>query len=454
MNIKRFLTVFCSLCIIIVMVIGVAAATYDQLEIEIDEDGNKVYKLGDKKPTGALNILLIGRDKGGMLTDTMMFVRVDNDNEEVNIISIPRDTYVNGTDVGVQKLNALYSIGGIEKTVECIEDILGVKIDFHVSITTEVFRDIIDAVDGVDFYVPQDMDYEDPYQDLYIHLKEGQQHLDGDKAEQLVRFRSYPQGDIQRTQVQRDFIQAIISQKKSLKYINRIDDIYRGVVGDLETNIKLKDVLENVVTFKNLDVKNKLNAYVLPNIPQYVGEASFVFIMEDKLEELLTEEFGIKKSETKERSGDYVYTMPGVSNQSTDYSNYEEYMATQNGEKTSTDKKHSADKSVQNKDTHDYSDASDDSDSFDEPDDSYDDDYGTGDFDETDNYYEPDDIESNDGGDYVDATHDVTTDDSVDTVTGGGNDNSITPGYNDNSEVPSVSDDMGYSDATVVESEL
>ena len=338
MDIKKFFMVFCPLLLVIVMVAGAAAFTYDELSVEIDDTGKKVYKSEkSEKATGAYNVLLIGRDKGGMLTDTMMFVRVDNDKEEVNIISIPRDTYVSGVNVGVQKLNALYALGGIDETKACIEDILGLKIDYYLSITTDVFKDIVDELDGVQFYVPQNMYYVDPYQDLYIDLIEGDQLLDGNKAEQLVRFRSYPQGDIQRTQVQRDFIEALITQKKSLKYINRVDDIYRSVADDVETNIKLKDILENIIMFKNLDVEKNLNAYVLPNIPQYVGDASFVFVIEDKLTELLTTEFGIKEKDIKSRSGDYSYTIAGVSNQSSDYPDYEEYMETQNGETTVTD---------------------------------------------------------------------------------------------------------------------
>lgn len=300
MNIKKFFTVFGSLFIIVLMVVSVAAVTYKGVSVGKAEKNEEELQLA--KPTGSMNVLLIGRDRGGKLTDTIMIARLDNDKKTVNLLSIPRDTYVDGW-----KINALYSMGGVEYTVECVEDITGLKIDHYVSITTDVFREIIDLLGGVDFFVPQDMDYEDPYQDLYIHLKEGQQHLDGDHAEQLVRFRSYEQADIQRTSVQRDFIKALITQKKSMEYISKVDDIYRIVSSKIETDITIKTILENISTFTELDVTNNLNAFIMPNEPRYVSGISYVFVNDYELGQLLSEHFGLNYDEFGLRSGKHNY---------------------------------------------------------------------------------------------------------------------------------------------------
>ena len=306
MNFKKFLAVFCPLLLVLVMVAGVAAYSYPELYTKENAEKSNENETKLKAADGVYNVLLIGRDRGGKLTDTIMFVRVDNDNNKVNILSVPRDTYVDGW-----KINAMYSIGGIEETVECVEDIVGLDVDFYVSITTDVFREIVDSLDGVQFYVPQNMDYEDPVQGLYIHLQEGDQLLDGDKAEQLVRFRSYIQGDIQRTQVQRDFIQALITQKKSLKYINKVDDLYKGIADKIETNITLDDILSNIITFKNLDATNNLKAHVMPNDPQNVGGISYVFVLKDELRELLITEFGVKEDEFNAPSGRHSFGYGG-----------------------------------------------------------------------------------------------------------------------------------------------
>ncbi len=322
MNIKKFFAVLCPLLIIVFLVVGVAAYSYPELytkEATKKKNNEQEFQIAD----GSFNVLLIGRDKGGKLTDTIMFAHVDNDNGRVNIISIPRDTYVDGW-----KINAMYSIGGIESTVDCVEDIIGLDVDYYVSITTDVFRDIVDELDGVDFYVPQNMDYDDPVQGLYIHLTEGQQHLDGDKAEQLVRFRSYIHGDIQRTQVQRDFMQALISQKKSLKYINRVDEIYRNIADKIETNLTLEDILANIITFKNLDVVNNLNAHVMPNEPRNVGGISYVFVLHDELKELLVNEFWIDEDDINDRSGAHAYYTGGGYEDYTSYdSSYDDSTA-------------------------------------------------------------------------------------------------------------------------------
>ena len=79
--------------------------------------------------------------------------------------------------------------GGTEKLRSNIEDMLGVPVDFYVSVDLKGFIALIDQIGGVDFDVPEDMDYDDPYQDLHIHFKKGLQHLSGQQSMEVVRFR-------------------------------------------------------------------------------------------------------------------------------------------------------------------------------------------------------------------------------------------------------------------------
>ena len=141
----------------------------------------------------------------------MFVVHFDSEEQRTSLVSMPRDTRVKiASDVvsymekeskyyqSPTKLNAVHAYVGKEKgpemTVKQLEDILGIEIDHYVKVDLNAFRKIVDAIGGVEVDVPQNMFYEDPYQDLYINLKKGPQLLDGDKAEQLVRFRSYPMG--------------------------------------------------------------------------------------------------------------------------------------------------------------------------------------------------------------------------------------------------------------------
>ena len=122
-------------------------------------------------------------DAGG--SDTNMLVRFDAENKKIDVVSLPRDTLMSNG----RKLNSSYNNGGTEKLRSNIEDMLGVPVDFYVSVDLKGFITLIDQIDGVDFDVPEDMDYDDPYQDLHIHFKKGLQHLNGQQAMEVVRFR-------------------------------------------------------------------------------------------------------------------------------------------------------------------------------------------------------------------------------------------------------------------------
>lgn len=122
-------------------------------------------------------------DAGG--SDTNMLMRFDAVNKTVDIVSLPRDTLMSNG----HKLNSSYNNGGTEKLRSNIEDMLGIPVDFYVSVDLKGFITLIDQIDGVDFDVPEDMDYDDPYQDLHIHFKAGLQHLNGQQAMEVVRFR-------------------------------------------------------------------------------------------------------------------------------------------------------------------------------------------------------------------------------------------------------------------------
>lgn len=223
------------------------------------------------KETGKINILLAGTDVYGACTDTIMVVSYDLDKNAVNILSVPRDTrmYIGNK---YQKVNAAYSISengkrkGIQGTIEAVTRLAGIPINYYVEFTFEAFRNAIDALGGVDFYVPQNMNYEDPVQSLYIHLKEGQQHLDGNKAEQLVRFRRYPMGDIDRVKVQQSFIKALAEQKLNAGIITKLPDLFEVIKEDLKTNFKLSDVSKYALNLLDLSADN-VYMHELPGTP-------------------------------------------------------------------------------------------------------------------------------------------------------------------------------------------
>ena len=223
-----------------------------------------------------VNILAIGFDKGGYRTDTMMIINFNPKTSNVNLISIPRDTMVeiNGRRM---KLNSVFSIGKFELTVSTIKKITGLPIHYYIAVDTVGFRNIIDTLGGVDFDVPKDLKYSDPTQNLYIDLKKGMQHLDGAKAEQLVRFRKYPTADLERENVQKKFIKAVIEQKLTLANVSQISkmkNIFDEVFKHVKTNITFGDVTKYFIAALKIN-SNSFKTFTLPGAPKMVNGISY-----------------------------------------------------------------------------------------------------------------------------------------------------------------------------------
>ena len=198
----------------------------------IDEEGNEVeveipgVSAGRKEQF--YTFLLVGQDTfGGGNTDTMMLAAYDVPNQKLNVMSLPRDTYVsyNGRKV---LLNSVYNRAGagedgIEALKEEVGELTGVTPDFYVIVQWEAVGELVDAIDGVWFDVPFDMYYNDLSQDFKIDLKEGEQLLDGEGAMGLLRWRKssddsghsfggYPTGDIGRIETQQAFMTAVVEK--------------------------------------------------------------------------------------------------------------------------------------------------------------------------------------------------------------------------------------------------
>ncbi|MDD4844864.1 MAG: LCP family protein [Anaerotignum sp.] len=240
-----------------------------------------------------LNVAVFGVDKDGTRTDVIFVVHYDSAAESISLVSLPRDTRVSLTDEvkanitaegrsysQTTKLNAVHAFSGEEmgcqNAVLQIEDLLGINIDHYVKVDLEAFRAIVDAIGGVDMYVPQDM-YKDMRDtgDPLINLKEGQQHLDGEKAEQLVRFRGYLEGDVGRIEVQQVFLKALADKILSTETIvKNLPDFISVMYKYIETDVSLPDALKYVNYVDKVDM-SKISMETLPGVGQYVGDVSY-----------------------------------------------------------------------------------------------------------------------------------------------------------------------------------
>ena len=177
-----------------------------------DSDAIQTISNGKERKKYCYTILAYGVDNDAGGSDTNMLVRFDAENKKIDVVSLPRDTLMSNG----HKLNSSYNNGGTEKLRSNIEDMLGVPVDFYVSVDLKGFIALIDQIGGVDFDVPEDMDYDDPYQDLHIHFKKGLQHLSGQQAMEVVRFRHNNDNtgyggrqDLGRIETQQAFLKAV-----------------------------------------------------------------------------------------------------------------------------------------------------------------------------------------------------------------------------------------------------
>jgi LCP family protein required for cell wall assembly len=267
-----------------------------------------------------LNVAIFGVDGDGTRTDVIFVVHFDSGKKQTSLVSIPRDTRVTIAPTvrerlnqegryytSPTKINSVHSYSGkemgCENAVLQLEDLLGIQIDHYVKVDLVAFRKIVDAIGGVEVDVPRDMNYEDPYQDLYIHLKEGKQLLDGDKAEQLVRFRKYANGDVDRIQVQQLFLKEFAKKVLSTDTIKKnISDYISTVYNDVVTDINLVDALKYVNYIKFVDV-NGITMDTIPGVGTTIGGASYYVYDVDGTQELVDKVFYGIGVETEEEVG-------------------------------------------------------------------------------------------------------------------------------------------------------
>ena len=184
-------------------------------------------------------ILVSGVDDHNGGSDTNILVAVDAANGSIYGVSIPRDTkaIIKGE---AHKINYAYNAGGTALMAETISDQLGIPVDYTVQVDLQGFVALVDAIGGVTFDVPVDMHYEDPYQDLYIHIDKGVQTLSGENAMKVVRFRSgYASQDLGRMQTQQAFLKAAAKQTLTPSNLNKIDDFVKIFQSYVETDLTL-----------------------------------------------------------------------------------------------------------------------------------------------------------------------------------------------------------------------
>jgi len=242
-----------------------------------------------------LNLLVLGLDNDKTRCDVIMVFNFNPNTSKLKILSIARDTRVRYGS-RYRKINTLYSMGGEKEVAEKVTQLTGLPVHYYVTMDFRGFRKIIDVLGGVEFYVPFSMHYDDPTQNLHIHLRKGRQLLDGRKAEQLVRYRKgnfgqgYQEGDIGRIRMQHEFVKELVRQKLSLKYISKLDELFAVIKEHVSTNITLNDITSQIENLMKINI-DEIETYTIPGESRRINNVWYYIYDEEALKEMMESHF-------------------------------------------------------------------------------------------------------------------------------------------------------------------
>lgn len=275
---KRVIAAISFLVVIAVVLIGLGFGTGgDNALVPIDPISGKI------------NVLLLGVDEGGLRSDAIMVASYDFDDESLKILSIPRDTKIYVTNRKLyRKINEVHAmtkkngeIMGPLASVEAVTALTGIPINYYVELNFSAIDHIFDILGPVTFDVPdvegggKGMNYDDPVQDLHIHLKPGLQELSGNQVQQFLRFRKSNHGttdgsDTSRVERQQEFIKAVIEQKVNLSLIVKVPDIYSQMKKEIKTNFSTGEIAKYAAHLLNLSSEN-ITSFSLPGEDKLTG---------------------------------------------------------------------------------------------------------------------------------------------------------------------------------------
>ena len=230
---------------------------------------------------GYTNILLLGLDDGkthelGQQADTILLVSLDNTNGGIRVISIPGGTMtmIAGRPAP-EKISQAYAYGGAALTRQTVTAMTGIPIQRYAAVDAKTVAAIIDALGGIDIYAEYDMDYEDPEDELYIHIKKGYQHMNGDTAQKYLRYRGGELGDVGRVQRQNRFVKALYERLLKVNTVTSLPLLADIVQNRVNTNMELLDTTQFAGVLHRLSTAMP-RTIMLPGVSQSADDTIWV----------------------------------------------------------------------------------------------------------------------------------------------------------------------------------
>lgn len=299
-RIKKFLLVFMSL----IICVGLASVVY--LYGILDQLGGSNKQAVEVKPKAVkkdepVNILAMGVDIGTLgltgsanptRTDTILLMNYNPKVEELNIISIPRDTLIM-VNKKYKKINEAHAIGGPAYLIDAVEKLFSIKVNYYGKVDYSGFRKVIDTIGPIEMKINNRMDYDDTAQNLHIHFKKGEVvQLDGKKAEEFFRWRKnndgtgLVEGDIGRIENQHLFISKVIDRLKSPAIIPKVPKLLSVIPNYVESNMEAEDIVKYGYMFSKLD-KTKIKTSTLKGDAEYISGISYIIYDEKKNKDII-----------------------------------------------------------------------------------------------------------------------------------------------------------------------
>jgi polyisoprenyl-teichoic acid--peptidoglycan teichoic acid transferase len=279
--------------IILVLLIAVGAFSYfyyylNSLTVVGGAEGYPV-------PGKRVNVLVIGVANG--LADTMMLASFNPGDKDVQIYSIPRDTYYerkgsNGT--AQHKINASYGKGKAEGVVKSVEGLTGVPIHYYVQIDYNAVKSIVNAVGGIKVTVPQNMNYDDPADDLHIHFEKGQVISDGGDIVKILRYRKnnkgggYNEGDLGRIKMQQEVVKLGMEKVIKGNLVLNFMKLQGPIQDNVKTNMTPKQMMFYITKASGVKSDN-INLQTLPGTTKNINGLSFFVVNKEKMRDMLTD---------------------------------------------------------------------------------------------------------------------------------------------------------------------
>ncbi|MDR0765199.1 MAG: LCP family protein [Synergistaceae bacterium] len=242
------------------------------------EDTDKIPEAGKLDISGRINVLVLGEDnvEGSRRSDTILVAALDIDNENVRVLSIPRDTRMNIPGYGPQKVNHAYAYGKTELVRETVQRFLGAPISYYVKIDYDNFPKLVDLVGGVDIFVGKPMKYTDRRGRLEINIPAGKQRMNGETALKYVRFRKDARGDIGRVHRQQQFMKAMLHRMYEPENLLRFPAIIGEVKNTVATDVSPSMILQLGHFVRKMDRQtDRIFFMMLPGSASLIDDLSY-----------------------------------------------------------------------------------------------------------------------------------------------------------------------------------